>query len=975
MLCILNPNKVHTDGGNQVSVYLARKPSQQLDILDATVDNSIVYANRQTFIIALIGEQILLYRYCHGRLPYVLAGGLLLAAIVLLALLSNHQVTHAADCSQPLQELIDRAAPGAVVHVPPCIYRETVVIDKPLTLEAEPGAEIRGSDVWTGWQRVGSLWVHGGAPDFPQEGWCSPGYQRCAWPHQVFYDGKPLLQVAPTQTPQKGQFKVSGGKIFIADDPVGHTIEVTTRTQWVVGKADHVTIRGFVMRHSASNDGLGAIANNSHSWWTLENNKLLYAHNAAVMLYRGSGHRVVNNEIAFCGKMGLGARQISNSTIEGNRIHDNNTEMFHPQQVAAGMKTVILLNSVIRNNNVYSNNSPGIWCDLDCQNVTIVGNRVHDNKWQGIWYELSSSAKIYDNVVWSNGWSHIGWGWGAGILVHNSKRVEVYHNTVAWNRAGIWVKRQDRRGSAWHDPNWNHMFDIYIHDNWIISDSNKNNPTASGWSDSFDGDLFNPANNNRGYHNLYWYPTREGLGPRFAWKAPLATLASYNRTPGEESARYMSDSEKAQVLDSAHIPAPPDRTAPIGRVVIADGRGYTKFTTVSITVAATDPAGVALVRVSNIPDSKNGLLAYAKTSGYSPNMQWSLTNTAYGGSNINGKRTVYVQWMDKLGNWSNIYSDQIFLDTKAPIGAIHINSGDKYTKSRYVLLSATARDPSPGSGAYRVRFSNNARTWSEWRQFSGSMSIKWTLIKGQGTRTVYAQYRDRAGNVLTTKDSILLDSMPPYTYRPWVGFVRNTPAASGVPFKVGWREATDPAPASGVDRYIVQVSVNDGKWQSVDTTSGRSLPFTGSSGKHYRFRVRAIDHAGNAGAYAYGTTFMARRIEDGSANIRYIRTWSKGSTSRYASTRGAAMVMRFWGTDVAWIATKGPNRGKAAVYLDGVRVAVVNLYSSQLRGPSIVYAWSWDELGSHSIEIRVLGTHDIRSKGNRVDIDALLTLK
>ena len=54
-----------------------------------------------------------------------------------------------------IQALVDAAAPGATVTVPPCLARETVKIDKPLTLNGQPGAEIRGSDVWTAWTAAG----------------------------------------------------------------------------------------------------------------------------------------------------------------------------------------------------------------------------------------------------------------------------------------------------------------------------------------------------------------------------------------------------------------------------------------------------------------------------------------------------------------------------------------------------------------------------------------------------------------------------------------------------------------------------------------------------------------------------------------------------------------------------------------------------------------------------------------------------
>ena len=51
---------------------------------------------------------------------------------------------------------------GGTAFLPPVtqpVARETLSIDKPLTLIGETGAEIRGSDIWSAWQRQGSAWV------------------------------------------------------------------------------------------------------------------------------------------------------------------------------------------------------------------------------------------------------------------------------------------------------------------------------------------------------------------------------------------------------------------------------------------------------------------------------------------------------------------------------------------------------------------------------------------------------------------------------------------------------------------------------------------------------------------------------------------------------------------------------------------------------------------------------------------------
>lgn len=132
-------------------------------------------------------------------------------------------------CDGSLQRLVGEAAPGSVVEVPGgCVYREMVEANKPVTLKAGPGVEIRGSDVWTGWTKSGTYWVKGTLPAFQGGGYCKPGTEHCQWPEQVYVDGEPLRQVA--SDPQDGEFALDRSRrVVLADAPGRRTVEVTTR--------------------------------------------------------------------------------------------------------------------------------------------------------------------------------------------------------------------------------------------------------------------------------------------------------------------------------------------------------------------------------------------------------------------------------------------------------------------------------------------------------------------------------------------------------------------------------------------------------------------------------------------------------------------------------------------------------------------------------------------------------------------------
>ena len=97
------------------------------------------------------------------------------------------------------------------------------------------------------------------------------------------------------------------------------------------------------------------------------------------------------------------------------------------------------------------------------------------------------------------------------------------------------------------------------------------------------------------------------------------------------------------------------------------------------------------------------------------------------------------------------------LDIARPAGTVLINGGKLRTTTRAVTLGLNATDPAPGSGVASMRLMNAGGTWTAWQPYAESKG--WKLTRGAGKKTVYAQYRDAAGNVSAkASDSI--------TYRP-----------------------------------------------------------------------------------------------------------------------------------------------------------------------------------------------------------------
>lgn len=456
--------------------------------------------------------------------------------------------------ARSIQSLIDAAAPGATVSVPAGVYRETVTIDKPLTLSAQPGAEIRGSDVWGDWTQSGRHWVRSGLPAFPTSNAPAlPGSDgRCNWPEQVFIDGAPLRQVASNPVP--GQFAVdTSRRVILADDPTGHVVEVTTRQRWVVGQADDVTVEGFTMRHAASPPQFGAIQNNEHSGWIIRGNSLSDAAGAILFLNGGANHQVLDNDISRGGQEGLSIYNAAGIVIRGNAIHDNNTEEFDTAWEAGGAKITQSTNLTVEDNTVRNNLGPGLWFDMSCSGVQVSNNRVHHNSGTGISYEISHDGLISGNACWENGWRTPDSWTSAGIVLNNADTTEVRDNIVAWNVTGLAILSQDR-GSA------HQVIGNYVHHNTVAAtdDVSPGNRYGLRWLEDYDGPLYLPGSNNRGAQNQYWYPTTTTSATRFRWTDDLSRLDLFNQTPGEHGGVYVSDSTRDQILSTAGIPLAPE---------------------------------------------------------------------------------------------------------------------------------------------------------------------------------------------------------------------------------------------------------------------------------------------------------------------------------------------------------------------------------------------------------------------------------
>ena len=217
-----------------------------------------------------------------------------------------------------------------------------------------------------------------------------------------------------------------------------------------------VRIQGLIVQRYNPPAQFGAVLAGGHqdadgsNAWVVEDNEIRY--NATGGLRLAHNVKVLRNYIHHNGQIGISGVGI-NILVEGNEIAYNNYQQtYQIGWAAGGAKFANTRGLVVRGNFVHHNHGNGLWNDLNSTYTLLQSNRVEDNAAQGIFYEISYDAVIRDNVVRRNGAASAGqWLYGAGILVANSRNVQVYGNTVEGNVNGI-AGIQQNRGTGTYGP-------------------------------------------------------------------------------------------------------------------------------------------------------------------------------------------------------------------------------------------------------------------------------------------------------------------------------------------------------------------------------------------------------------------------------------------------------------------------------------------------------------------------------------------
>ncbi len=305
-------------------------------------------------------------------------------------------------------------------------------------------------------------------------------------------------------------------------------------------------------------------------------------------------------------------------------------------------------------------------------------------------------------------------------------------------------------------------------------------------------------------------------------------------------------------------------------------------------------------------------------------------------------------------------------DSAAPSGTVLIAGGAASTSAQTVSVAVPATDA--GSGMSLVRVSNNS-DMSNSTTYLYTTPISWTLSAGLGTKTVYVEWRDAAGNWSpTANDSIeLTDDVTAPSAPTSVSYRIFGSGRFGIPVRVEWPAASDNAGGSGIKEYEVHRSVNGGALALYAVVPASSAPGLSldlpNSAITYRFCVKSKDNGDNLSGFRCSATFKTVSVSESSAAMHFTGSWSLSSSSVYvggkariSSTANSSASVSFRGNRVGWYSRLAPTNGQAKVYIDGKLIKTVNLFSSTVVDRKLVFTHTWTAVGNHSIRIVVNGT-------------------
>ena len=233
---------------------------------------------------------------------------------------------------------------------------------------------------------------------------------------------------------------------------------------------------------------------------------------------------------------------------------------------------------------------------------------------------------------------------------------------------------------------------------------------------------------------------------------------------------------------------------------------------------------------------------------------------------------------------------------------------------------------------------------------AGASAFK--AILAAGSHSVRVRATHVTGSSATSSAVTVVGDVtaPTFPSRPRMGLRGGTVSTSTAPVTVWWKAA---------DNTVLKQVASTAPTARAFATTTTSWATTARPGYSTTFALKATDVVGNA---ATASTVAAPVIAQESLASRY-GTWTRRSSSSYlggyslsTSARNASLTWTFTGRSVAWVVSRASGSGQAAVYVDGTKVATVDLRSSTVAYRQAIWTRTWAASGKHTVKVVNLAT-------------------
>jgi uncharacterized protein with LGFP repeats len=226
-----------------------------------------------------------------------------------------------------------------------------------------------------------------------------------------------------------------------------------------------------------------------------------------------------------------------------------------------------------------------------------------------------------------------------------------------------------------------------------------------------------------------------------------------------------------------------------------------------------------------------------------------------------------------------------------------------------------------------------------------------TLAAGSHKVAVRAVHQSGKTTPATTALTVVTDTTAPtFSTTPKITLRTGTVTTTAAPVTLGWKAADSQAL-----KQVSLLSPTTATFGPTTTSSSR----TAKPGSASTWSMKAYDVAGNTRTSSPSYTPMI--LQETSATRS--GTWTTRSSTSYlggksysSATKNASLTWTFTGKSAAWVVSRASTSGQAYVYVDGTKVATVDLKSSTTAYRQAIWTKSWSSSAKHTVKIVVVGT-------------------